>query len=148
MIVGPARRLEEAHRRWRRRCREVHRMDVLDTRPEPCVEFVIRRDELAEELGRAGPVKNDDHESAAVRVLLEPGRVRREPHALVHLVELRLAGAVHLGRPGLPGLFFPRLDRYREGLHVWLLPRQGTMAGEAYANRCVRAMPLFGEVTT
>jgi len=66
--------------------------------------------------------RDDDREPATVRVLLEPCRVRREPHALVHLVELGLAGAVRLGRPGLPGLFFPRLDRYREGLHLLLPP--------------------------
>jgi hypothetical protein len=107
-------------------------MDVLDIRPEPGVEFVIRRGELAEELRRAGPVDNDDRELAAVRVLLEPCCVRREPHTLVHLVELGLAGAVRLGHPGLPGLLFPRLDRYREGLHVLLpLLADGPMAGEA-----------------
>jgi len=32
-------------------------MDVLDVRPEPSVEFVIRRGERAEELRRAGPVE-------------------------------------------------------------------------------------------
>src|SRR5215216_3446867 len=102
-------------------------MDVLDVRPEPGVECVIRRGEFAEELRRAGPVDNDDRELAAVRVLLEPGRVRREPHALVHLVELGLAGAVRLGYPGLPGLFFPRLERYREGLHASLPSRRWTL---------------------
>ena len=39
-------------------------MDVLDVGPEPCVEFVIRRGERAEELRRAGPVENDDEEEA------------------------------------------------------------------------------------
>jgi len=52
-------RLEEAHRRRGRRRREVHRVDVLDARPERCVEFVIRRGELAEKPRRAGPVEYD-----------------------------------------------------------------------------------------
>jgi hypothetical protein len=55
-------------------------MDILGHRSEPFVEFVIRRGELAEELGGApGPVENDDRGLAAIRVLLQPGRARYEP---------------------------------------------------------------------
>jgi hypothetical protein len=76
----------------------------------------------------------------AVRVLLKPGRVRREPHALVHLIELRLAGAVYLGRQDFQVSSFPGLIGTAKASTCGSFLAKGRWLAKRTRNRCVRAM--------